>query len=90
MRIAAALAGVLARARDAADVVVSKGGITSAVNVRVGLGAHEALVVGPIADGIALWRVRRDDGVDANLIVFPGNVGDDSSLTELVDELRTA
>jgi uncharacterized protein YgbK (DUF1537 family) len=88
MRIAEGLARVLARTRDVADIVVSKGGITSAVAVRSGFGAHEALVVGPLADGIALWRVLDRSGEPAQLVVFPGNVGDTGSLADLVDRLQ--
>ena len=86
MRIATGLAEVLARTREDADVIVSKGGITSAVNVRDGLGATEALVVGPLADGVALWRVAAD-GVNVDLVVFPGNVGGDDALADLVEGL---
>jgi uncharacterized protein YgbK (DUF1537 family) len=88
MRIARGLARVIAGTRDAADLVVSKGGITSAVAVRDGFGAREALVVGPLADGVALWRVLDGSGEHARLVVFPGNVGDDDSLADLVDRLR--
>ena len=83
MRIARSLAAILAGARAGADVVVSKGGITSAVNVRDGFGAREALVVGPLAEGIALWQVEGSD-----LVVFPGNVGDDAALADLVERCR--
>jgi uncharacterized protein YgbK (DUF1537 family) len=89
MAIATGLAEVLARTRDAAHVIVSKGGITSAVNVREGLGATEALVVGPLADGVALWRVGVDGG-DVDLVVFPGNVGGKDALADLVDGLVEA
>jgi len=88
LRIARGLASVLARLRELADVVVSKGGITSAVNVREGFGAREALVVGPIADGVALWRVHAGDGRDAEIVVFPGNVGGEDTLADLVDRVR--
>ena len=88
MRIARGLAAVLAGARSGAGVIVSKGGITSAVNVADGFGAAEALVVGPVADGIALWRVPVDGGdTDAALLVVPGNVGGDDALADLVDAL---
>jgi len=83
MRIARAIAAVVAGARAGADVVIAKGGITSAVIVREGFGAREAQVVGPLADGIALWRV---DGSD--LVVFPGNVGGDDALADLVARSR--
>jgi uncharacterized protein YgbK (DUF1537 family) len=83
-RIAANLARVVAALEGVPDVVLAKGGITSAVTVRAGLGAASALVVGPVADGIALWQVTRPGGQTVPFLVFPGNVGSDRALAELV------
>ena len=77
-RIASALAQVAQRVR--AGVVVAKGGITSAVTAREGLGARAARVVGPIASGVVLWRLP--DGTD--YVVFPGNVGGADLLADVV------
>jgi uncharacterized protein YgbK (DUF1537 family) len=87
MQIAHGLANVVHRLRDASDVLLSKGGITSAVNVRDGLEAERAQVVGPVAPGVSLWHVTADDGTLRPVIVFPGNVGDPEALARLVDEL---
>jgi uncharacterized protein YgbK (DUF1537 family) len=89
MRIARRLAEILARTRAAADVVVSKGGITSAINAAEGFGARRAHVVGPVAPGISLWRLPAPEG-PRPFIVFPGNVGDDDALAYLVDQLLEA
>jgi uncharacterized protein YgbK (DUF1537 family) len=77
-RIATALAQVARRVRT--GVVIAKGGITSAVTAREGLGARVARVVGPILTGVALWRLP--DGTD--YVVVPGNVGGPDLLVELV------
>jgi len=77
-RVAAALAQVARRV--AAGVVIAKGGITSAVTARDGLGAHSARVVGPIATGVALWRLS----TGADYAVFPGNVGGPDLLADVV------
>jgi uncharacterized protein YgbK (DUF1537 family) len=77
-RIARNLARVV-RALDA-DVVLAKGGITSAVTARVGLGATSAEVRGPLVDGVALWHVGA-----VPYVVFPGNVGDDRTLLDVVE-----
>ncbi len=87
MRIARRLAFAVDRLRNASDVLLSKGGITSAVNVQVGLHADRAQIVGPVAPGISLWRVSEGNGHDRPVIVFPGNVGDPYTLAELVDRL---
>jgi uncharacterized protein YgbK (DUF1537 family) len=82
MRVARALATVVDALRDASDVLLSKGGITSAVNVRNGLHAESAQIVGPVAPGVSLWLAA-----ERPVIVFPGNVGAPGSLAELVDRL---
>jgi uncharacterized protein YgbK (DUF1537 family) len=88
MRIALGLARAVRELRDASDVLLSKGGITSAVNVREGLGADRAQIVGPVAPGVSLWLAfDREGGPPHPVIVFPGNVGDTATLAELVDRL---
>jgi uncharacterized protein YgbK (DUF1537 family) len=87
MRVARGLAAVVARLRDAADVLLSKGGITSAVNVRDGLGAESAQIVGPVTPGVSLWLAHEPGGTDRPVIVFPGNVGEADTLAELVERL---
>jgi uncharacterized protein YgbK (DUF1537 family) len=89
-RLALNLASVAGRLADRADVVIAKGGITSDVTLRDGIGADSAHVVGPVADGVALWRVERPDGGALAYLVVPGNVGDDDLLARLVDAVLEA
>lgn len=84
--LAANLARVLARLDPPPDVVVAKGGITSAVTLREGLHATEAWVVGPIADGVSLWQVA-SGAESVPYIVFPGNVGEDETLADIVTRI---
>ncbi len=77
-RIATALAQVARRVE--AGVVIAKGGITAAVTAREGLDARAARVLGPLAPGVARWRLP--DGSD--YLVVPGNVGGSDLLLELV------
>jgi uncharacterized protein YgbK (DUF1537 family) len=77
-RIAAGLAGVAHRV--GASVVVAKGGITSAVTARDGLGARSARVIGPILPGVVRWLLP--DGTD--YLVVPGNVGGPDLLVEVL------
>ncbi len=88
-RIAESLAGIAGAIR-APDVVVAKGGITSAVTARVGFGAASARCVGPLVDGVALWSLDRPGGSVLPFVVFPGNVGSDSALLEVVELVRAA
>jgi uncharacterized protein YgbK (DUF1537 family) len=85
--IASGLAAILARLRGLADVIVSKGGITSAVNVREGLDSGLAEVLGPVKDGISLWSVDTPERKALPFVVFPGNVGGDDDLLDLVQAL---
>jgi uncharacterized protein YgbK (DUF1537 family) len=82
-RIAVNLARVVRAVEPPPGVVLSKGGITSAVTARVGLGARSALVRGPLVDGVALWEPAGDRGT-IPYVVFPGNVGADDTLLEVV------
>ena len=84
MRVARGLAKVVGALRDSFDVLLSKGGITSAVNVGQGLDVKRARILGPVANGIALWEVYPAAGKPRPVIVFPGNVGDADELAEIV------
>ncbi len=85
--IASGLAAILAALRARAGVVVSKGGITSAVNVREGLASELAQVRGPLRDGISLWSVDTPEREALPFVVFPGNVGGEEDLAEIVEQL---
>jgi uncharacterized protein YgbK (DUF1537 family) len=87
MRVALGLAAIVDRLGDAYDVLLSKGGVTSAVNVRDGLHAERAQIVGPVAPGVSLWLAHQGSGRSRPVIVFPGNVGDDGTLADLVERL---
>jgi uncharacterized protein YgbK (DUF1537 family) len=82
-RVADGLARVVAAIRPLPDVVIAKGGITSQVVLERGLGVSEATVVGPVAPGVGQWRVAAGDH-DVAYLVFPGNVGTDHHLTDVV------
>ena len=66
--------------------MISKGGITSALIARVGLGAAWATVVGPVVPGVSLWRIDNDE-TQTRLAVVPGNVGETHLLTQVVSRL---
>lgn len=64
--------------------IISKGGITSSDIATKGLNVKRALVLGQALPGIPVWRLGTEAKFpDMPYIVFPGNVGDESSLTEL-------
>lgn len=88
--IASGLAAILAGARERSGLVISKGGITSAVNVREGLASGLAEVRGPLRDGISLWAIDTPERRALPFVVFPGNVGDEDELAELVEAVGVA
>jgi uncharacterized protein YgbK (DUF1537 family) len=88
--IASGLAAILARLRDRVGIVVSKGGITSAVNIREGLDSGLAEVLGPVRDGISLWSVDTPERKGLPFVVFPGNVGGENDLVDLIDAIGEA
>ncbi|MEQ6896020.1 four-carbon acid sugar kinase family protein [Microbacterium sp. KR10-403] len=87
-RVMAVLTEAVAALRDRVDVVVSKGGITSADVARVGLGAERALVRGQVVPGVSVWDVVTPEGRPVLYIVVPGNVGEVSTIVDVLEAVR--
>lgn len=66
--------------------VIAKGGITSSDMATKGLKMKRATVVGQAAPGVPLWECFEETSKWAGIpyIVFPGNVGSDSTLYDVV------
>src|SRR5262245_35315793 len=73
-RIAEGLAHAAGLVEPTPDIVIAKGGITSAVTLLVDFGQSEADVRGPVLPGVSHWRASLD------YLVVPGNVGDERLL----------
>lgn len=86
-RVAMNLGLATAQVDPAPGVVLAKGGITSHVTAQVGLGARRGTVIGPIVDGVAVWRLEAADGQQVSYVVFPGNVGSDETLLSVIDSI---
>lgn len=68
--------------------IIAKGGITSSDVATKALGAKRALVLGQVKPGIPVWRTGEESlfpGVP--YIIFPGNVGNEETLREIVEVL---
>ncbi|WP_250544701.1 four-carbon acid sugar kinase family protein [Canibacter zhuwentaonis] len=92
-RVSAAMVEVVNKIvhRNPPKFVIAKGGITSSDTASLGLEIRRAQVIGPMLPGlVSLWVSA--SGVAANVpyIVFAGNVGDESSLSEVVAKLQDA
>jgi len=69
------------------ELVVSKGGITSADVARFALGAARAVVLGQVLPGVSVWRLVAIDGRERLYVVVPGNVGEPDALVRVLDAL---
>jgi uncharacterized protein YgbK (DUF1537 family) len=66
------------------EVVVAKGGITSAEVARAGVGATSAVVLGQVLPGVSVWRMNAIDGREILYVVVPGNVGGPETLVDVL------
>jgi len=69
------------------EVVVSKGGITSADVARIGIGATRATVLGQVLPGVSVWSLIAVDGRERLYVVVPGNVGEPDALVRVLAAL---
>lgn len=68
--------------------VIAKGGITSSDVGTKGLAVKKAEVAGQIAPGIPVWKTGADSRFPGiPYIIFPGNVGEVSTLREVAEKL---
>lgn len=97
LRIARAVSGAVVEvvsrvlAARAPRFVIAKGGITSSDVASRGLGIRRAIARGQMLPGIvSLWEPVDGPARGIPYIVFPGNVGDDRSLADVVDTLQAS
>jgi uncharacterized protein YgbK (DUF1537 family) len=88
-RVSEGLVQVVRRLQVPPGFLVAKGGITSSdVGVK-GLGVRRAMVMGQIAPGVPAWELGPESRFPGlPYVIFPGNVGDDETLKQVVETLR--
>jgi len=88
--VARALVDFLQRLTTRPRYIIAKGGITSADMAKKGLNIEKALIVGQALPGVPLWRSDEETSRWRGLpyVVFPGNVGGEDALFELVRDWR--
>ncbi len=90
--VSAALVEVVRRvaAEHPLGFVVAKGGITSSDVGTRGLGVRRAEIAGQMLPGIIpVWRLPEgSDHAGMPYVVFPGNVGDEGTLAQVIEILR--
>ncbi|MGN1405549.1 MAG: four-carbon acid sugar kinase family protein [Erysipelotrichaceae bacterium] len=87
--ISDALTDIVKKMNVKPGFIIAKGGITSSDIGVKGLGVTKAKVMGQIKPGIPVWKCDENSKFkDLPYIIFPGNVGYENTLKEIVDELR--
>jgi len=83
-RISAFLMGLVHQLPEDIGFVISKGGITSNDVLSTGLALKQSRVVGQILTGCSVVRCPPDHAryPDLPVVIFPGNVGDETALAQ--------
>ncbi|MGS0525820.1 nucleotide-binding domain containing protein [Zobellia nedashkovskayae] len=88
-RVSNALISVIKKIRVQPKYILAKGGITSSDIATKGLNVRRANVLGQVLKGVPVWQLDKDAKFpNMAYIVFPGNVGDDMALYELISLLK--
>jgi uncharacterized protein YgbK (DUF1537 family) len=88
-RVSQAVADVVASLKKPLRYLIAKGGITASDISTKALCLKQARVIGQILPGVPVWKLGEHQ-VSPNLayVIFPGNVGTEDSLTQVVTALR--
>lgn len=88
-KISDALIAVVQGLTTAPRYLIAKGGITSSDTATLGLGVRRALVLGQALPGVPVWQLGPETRFPGlGYVIFPGNVGGDTALADLVGTLR--
>jgi uncharacterized protein YgbK (DUF1537 family) len=88
-RVSDALIYLVQNLAVAPRYLIAKGGITSSDTATLGLGVRRALVLGQALPGVPVWQLGPEAKFPGlGYVVFPGNVGSDTTLADLVTRLR--
>lgn len=70
--------------------LIAKGGNTSSQIATEALGVRRAWALGQVYPGVPVWRLGQESMYqDMAYVIFPGNVGGDDALTQVVKTLRS-
>lgn len=88
VKISDALTSIVSGLTVRPRFIIAKGGITSSDVGTKGLGVKCAVVAGQIKPGIPVWICGNESKFpQLPYIIFPGNVGEESTLKEIVESL---
>lgn len=89
VEISDAVAGIVAGLTVQPSFIIAKGGITSSDVGTKALRVRRATVMGQIRPGIPVWKTGPESKFPGMAyIIFPGNVGEVSTLREVVETLQ--
>ena len=88
VQISAAVTDIVARLTRKPRFILAKGGITSSDVGTKALRVRRATVMGQIAPGVPVWQTGPESKFPfIPYVIFPGNVGEDSTLRSVVEQL---
>ena len=86
--VSASLMNVVKRINEAPRFVIGKGGITSSDLATQAIGVRAARVMGQLLPGVPVWKLGKNSRWPGMCyVVFPGNVGEDHSLADIITRL---
>lgn len=86
--ISEALTSIIVNLKARPGFLIAKGGITSSDIGVKGLGVRKATVLGQVRAGIPVWKTGPESKFPGlSYIIFPGNVGMEEDLRDIVREL---
>lgn len=88
VRISDALQSLVGKLSVKPSFIIAKGGITSSDIGTKALAVRKAFVLGQIRPGVPVWRTGQESTFPGiPYIIFPGNVGEDTTLREAAEIL---
>lgn len=89
-KISQSLVDVVKKIDEEPAWLIAKGGITSSDIATKGLNIERAQVLGQAIPGVPIWYTGKESRwPDIVFVVFPGNVGNSSSLADMIQILRS-
>ena len=86
--VSESLVQIMSRISTPPRFIVAKGGITSSDLATQALQVKQAIVMGQVLPGIPVWKLGEESRFPGiAYIIFPGNVGDDHALAQVVSSL---
>ena len=87
--VSQALVSIVGRLEKRPSWVIAKGGITSSDIAVRALAVRRARVLGQAIPGVPIWRLGPESRWPGlTYVVFPGNVGDDGAVAEMIRILK--